>query len=100
MMKNGKPRIAANCGVCGGNISTFGAGFFGDLWEGVKTPFRWINDAAKPLRGIAANVIGGITGVPSEVIEPYMGFASDKILGDGMKKKKLRRGKGLFTQEV
>ena len=70
-----------------------GAGFFGDVWEGFKKPFKVINDIGKPFRGIAGQVFNNLPGIKQLGIDvtPYVGAASDAILGDGIGRRRSRR---------
>lgn len=67
-----------------------GAGFFGDLWSGIKKPLQVINDIGKPFRGIAAQAFNNIPMVKQTGIDvtPYMGAANDAILGHGMRRRR------------
>lgn len=87
---NGRPFLHTVCAHCQRkksrtlSKSEIGSGFFGDLWEGFKMPFKAISNITKPLRPLAGklfNQLGPVKALGIDVT-PYVGMGTDFLLGD------------------
>jgi hypothetical protein len=74
-----------------------GAGFFDDVWSGIKSVGTWLKDS-----GVGSTIADALVPVASSVIGPTGAVLARKILkgttGVGLKKKatKTPKGKGLY----